>query len=65
MSKISFSRNHNGDPLVLVDGNVVTLAKECEGWDYLVAWVLAFRQTPSLQSVIIATHELEKKNEQD
>jgi hypothetical protein len=40
--KITFSRNHNGDPIVSVDGTVVDLAKNCEGWDYLVAHTILF-----------------------
>jgi cell division protein FtsB len=35
--KISFSRNHNSDALVLVDGQVQALAKECEGWGEFAA----------------------------
>lgn len=30
--QISFSRNMDGDTLVLVNGRVVALAKECEGY---------------------------------
>jgi hypothetical protein len=42
MSEITFSRNHNGDALVLVDGNVAAIAKECSGYDYVEAHILAF-----------------------
>lgn len=31
--KITFSRNHDGDTLVLVDGVVQAIAKDCEGWE--------------------------------
>lgn len=37
---ITFSRNHDGDPLVLVDGKVEAIAKNCDGWDY-VKWHVA------------------------
>lgn len=30
---LSFSRNHDGDMLVLVDNNVIKLAKDCPGFD--------------------------------
>lgn len=35
--KISFSRNMDGDVLILVDGEVECLAKDCEGYDLLSA----------------------------
>ena len=34
---ISFSFNHNGDLLVLVDGEVQAIAKDCEGFDLIEA----------------------------
>lgn len=34
--KISFSRNMDGDCLILIDGEVVSMAKDCEGWDKTV-----------------------------
>ena len=36
--EVTFSRNMDGDALVLVDGAVVAIAKKCEGFeDYVVA----------------------------
>ncbi len=39
---ITFSRNHNGDALVLVDGEVKAVAKSCDGYDYLRDHIIAF-----------------------
>ena len=36
---ISFSFNHNGDLLVLVDGEVQAIAKDCEGFDLVQALI--------------------------
>lgn len=46
---ITFSRNHNGDPLVLVNGNVQAVAKDCAGWDYVKAHTLAFSNHSQIQ----------------
>lgn len=35
--KISFSRNHDGAALVLIDGKPVAMAHECDGWAEAVA----------------------------
>ena len=61
-TKITFSRNHNGDALVLADGDVVAVAKDCEGYGYIRAHVLAFEsKTAELQSLIRrAMRQLEK-----
>ena len=38
--KVSFSFNHDGDVLVLVNGKVVGLAKECEGFEFIESYFL-------------------------
>lgn len=34
---ISFSRNMDGDALVLLDGKVHAMAKHCDGWQEVIA----------------------------
>jgi hypothetical protein len=36
--KITFSRNMDGNPLVLVNGLVAAIAQDCKGWEYLKAY---------------------------
>ena len=54
--QVAFSRNHNGDPLVIVNGEVAAIAEDCDGWGYLVAWIAAFRCKPNLENAILAAH---------
>lgn len=39
-TRIEFSRNHDGDVLILENGKVKCLAKTCDGWERAVAYGL-------------------------